>query len=230
MPPAKKKTIWITGCTGGLGRALLPRLAEGGHVLAGCGRREEAVAALREEFPAPHFFAPCDVSGDAAVERFCREALAATGPPDLLVNNAAVINDPAPLWEVPAEDFERLTAVNVNGTFHVIRHALPAMLEKGEGVVVNLSSGWGRSTSPEVAPYCASKWAVEGLTQALSQELPPGLAAVSLNPGIIDTPMLRSAFGEGAAEHPSAEQWARTAAPFLLALAPADNGAQLTAP
>jgi NAD(P)-dependent dehydrogenase (short-subunit alcohol dehydrogenase family) len=63
-------------------------------------------------------------------------------------------------------------------------------------VIVNLSSGWGRSVSPEVAPYCATKWAIEGLTQAFAKELPEGLAAVALNPGVIDTDMLRLAFGD----------------------------------
>jgi NAD(P)-dependent dehydrogenase (short-subunit alcohol dehydrogenase family) len=81
-----------------------------------------------------------------------------------------------------------------------------------------------------VAPYCASKWAIEGLTRALAQELPPGLAAVPLNPGVIDTDMLRSCFGQEAAEYPSAEEWAERAAPFLLGLGPDDNGKPLTAP
>jgi NAD(P)-dependent dehydrogenase (short-subunit alcohol dehydrogenase family) len=91
-----------------------------------------------------------------------------------------------------------------------------------------MSSGWGRSTAPEVAPYCASKWAIEGLTQALSQELPPGLAAVALNPGVIDTDMLRSCWGESAGSSPSPEAWARKAAPFLLSLTTEHNGQALT--
>jgi len=63
---------------------------------------------------------------------------------------------------------------------------VPAMVRRGQGVIVNFSSGWGRSTDAGVAPYCATKWAIEGLTQALAQELPPGMAAVPLNPGIIN--------------------------------------------
>ena len=95
-------------------------------------------------------------------------------------------------------------------------------------MIVNLSSGWGRSTSPEVALYCASKWAIEGLTRALAQELPAGLAAVPVNPGIIDTDMLRSCFGESSSGYPGAEEWARSAVPFFLGLGPADNGKPLT--
>jgi NAD(P)-dependent dehydrogenase (short-subunit alcohol dehydrogenase family) len=98
-------------------------------------------------------------------------------------------------------------------------------------VAVNFSSGWGRSTSPEVSAYCASKWGIEGMTQALAQELPRGLAAVALNPGVINTEMLQRCFGkEGAAQYPSAQQWAEAAGPYLLKLGPKDNGQALTVP
>ena len=95
-------------------------------------------------------------------------------------------------------------------------------------MIVNFSSGWGRDTDPEVAPYCATKWAMEGLTKALAQELPAGMAAVPLNPCIIDTAMLRSCFGGQAQGYPSAEQWAAAAVPWLLGLGPQDNGRSLT--
>jgi NAD(P)-dependent dehydrogenase (short-subunit alcohol dehydrogenase family) len=103
------------------------------------------------------------------------------------------------------------------------------MIQAGRGVIVNFSSGWGRSTDAEVAPYCATKWAIEGLTQALAQELPPGLAAVSLNPGIINTDMLQSCFAGGANNFPTADEWAKTAVPFLLKINASNNGEQLSA-
>ena len=108
--------------------------------------------------------------------------------------------------------------------------SMPAMIERGSGVIVNISSGWGRSVSAEVAPYCATKWAIEGLTQALAQELPEGVAAVALNPGIIDTDMLRGAWGEGAASYSGPEVWAERAVPFLEQLGARDNGGALTVP
>jgi NAD(P)-dependent dehydrogenase (short-subunit alcohol dehydrogenase family) len=95
---------------------------------------------------------------------------------------------------------------------------------------VNFSSGWGRSTAAEVAPYCATKWGVEGLTQSLAQELPRGLAAVPLNPGIINTDMLQSCFAGGADGFSKADAWAKIAVPFLLKISPRDNGRQLTVP
>jgi NAD(P)-dependent dehydrogenase (short-subunit alcohol dehydrogenase family) len=79
-----------------------------------------------------------------------------------------------------------------------------------------------------VAPYCATKWAVEGLTQALAQELPTGMAAIPLNPGIINTDMLQSCFGNSAAKYPTADEWSRIAVPFLLKLGPRHSGQPLS--
>jgi NAD(P)-dependent dehydrogenase (short-subunit alcohol dehydrogenase family) len=104
------------------------------------------------------------------------------------------------------------------------------MLAKKRGVIVNFSSGWGRSADAEVAPYCATKWAIEGLTQSLAQELPSGMAAVPLNPGIINTDMLRSCWPGSTKQFPTAEQWAESAVPFLLQLGPKDNGKPLNVP
>jgi NAD(P)-dependent dehydrogenase (short-subunit alcohol dehydrogenase family) len=147
-----------------------------------------------------------------------------------LVNNAAIINKNAPLWQVPAEEFDLLIDINVKGMANVIRHFVPAMVARRSGVVVNLSSGWGRSVAKEVAPYCASKWAVEGLTQALAEELPRGMAAVPLDPGVVDTDMLRSCFGGSASRYPSPKVWAEKAVPYILAINSRDNGKPMTAP
>ena len=224
------KRVVVTGVTRGLGRALALGLARAGHVVLGCGRTEPAVVELRDRLGEPHDVRVVDVADDRAVARWAESVVRGGGPPDLLVNNAALMNRPAPLWQVDAAEMDALLRVNVGGTASTIRHFVPAMIARGRGVVVNLSSGWGRVTSPEVAPYCATKWAVEGLTGALAQELPEGLAAVALNPGIIDTDMLRTCWGEDAAGHPTAEQWASSAVPFFLALGPEHNGARLTVP
>ena len=222
--------IVLTGATRGLGRAMVDALVARGHVVHGCGRDGRHVAELAKRHPAPHSFHAVDVTDEAAVRAWADEVIRKAGPPDLLLNNAAVINTNAPLWEVPAAEFDRVVDVNVKGVARVIRAFVPAMVRRGAGVVVNFSSGWGRSTSPEVAPYCATKYAIEGLTLALAQELPRGMAAVPLNPGIIDTDMLRSSFGGAASSYPSPAAWAERAVPFLLDLGPRHNGESLTAP
>jgi NAD(P)-dependent dehydrogenase (short-subunit alcohol dehydrogenase family) len=222
------RTIVLTGATRGLGRALTARFAALGHTVLGCGRDAGRVAELADRFGPPHDFAAVDVARPDEVAVWAARLLAAVGPPDLLINNAAVMNRPAVLWEVPAEEFGRLIDVNLKGVANVLRAFLPAMVARQAGVVVNFSSTWGRSTSPEVAPYCASKFAIEGLTQALAQELPRGMAAVPLNPGVIDTDMLRVCFGGAAAHYPSPDHWAQNAAPLLLGLGPRDNGKSLS--
>ncbi|MCB1234003.1 MAG: SDR family oxidoreductase [Verrucomicrobiae bacterium] len=230
-PTTTARTVAITGCSRGLGRAAAESFIARGARVAGCARSETAVAELNERHGAAgHFFAVADVRDDRAMADFAREAVERLGAPGLLLNNAALINPNAPLWEVPAAEFDAVIDVNLKGVANAIRHFVPPMIARGSGVIVNLSSGWGRSTSPEVAPYCATKWGVEGLTAALAQELPRGLAAVALNPGIIDTDMLRSCFGESAGAYGDADDWARRAVPFLEALGVKDNGKALTAP
>ena len=230
MPNEGAKFIVVTGCTRGCGRALAEYFIAQGHTVAGCGRAEDGVRKMREKFGPPHDFTTVDVADDEAVMRWATRLVTTHGAPDLLVNNAATIARNAPLWKVPVEEVAGTLAVNVGGTVNTIRHFAPAMLHRAHGVIVNFSSGWGRSTSPEVAIYCASKFAIEGLTQALAQELPKGLAAVALNPGVIDTEMLRSCFGGSASAYPKPAEWAKRAGPFLLGLGPKDNGRSLDVP
>jgi NAD(P)-dependent dehydrogenase (short-subunit alcohol dehydrogenase family) len=222
-----QKSIVITGCTKGLGRALVDRFLEAGWLVAGCGRSASLIEQMQHLSDAG-FFRQVDTKDAAAVEAFAAEVLLAHGTPHMLVNNAAVINANAPLWEVPVEEFAHTMRVNLDGVFHGIRSFVPHMISQGSGYIVNLSSGWGRSVSADVAPYCATKWGVEGLSQALALDLPAGLACVALNPGVIDTDMLRSCYGEAAENYPDAEKWSHIAIRFLTQLRPSDNGRSLS--
>lgn len=215
-----RKTVWITGCSRGLGKSLVEGFLANQWQVVGCATSVEGMSG--------GFFQSVDVRDAARVNRFCKEAINEYGAPDLLVNNAGMINRPAPLWEVDEKDFDAVIDVNLKGVANMIRAVMPAMIARETGIVVNLSSGWGRSVSADVAPYCASKWGIEGLTAALAEELPRGLAAVALNPGIIDTDMLRKTWDEGAGNFPQAEEWKAIAVPFLEKLTVRDNGASLT--
>lgn len=226
----ESRVVLVTGATRGLGRAMVDRLVEAGHVVIGCGRNRKMIEGLRAQFLKPHRFDTLDIASDCQVAEWAESVLAGGQVPDLILNNAALMNDPKPLWEINAQEMERLLDVNVGGTANIIRHFVPAMLPKKSGVIVNFSSGWGRSTAPEVAPYCTTKYAVEGLTKAFSQELPDGMAAVAFNPGIINTDMLRQCWSEGASDYPSAERWSHIAVSFLLQLSARDNGGSVTVP
>jgi NAD(P)-dependent dehydrogenase (short-subunit alcohol dehydrogenase family) len=222
--------IVLTGVSRGLGRAMAEEFIRRGHTVYGCSRSKSEIEQLSARHGAPHLFRALDVASDEAVKTWATELLDVGGPPQLLVNNAGVINRNALLWQVSAAEFSFVIDVNVKGVANTIRHFVPRMVRDKSGIIVNFSSGWGRSTDAEVAPYCASKWAIEGLTQALAQELPPGMAAVPLNPGIINTEMLQSCFGSSASAYPSPNQWAKVAVPFILGIKASDNGKPMTVP
>lgn len=222
------KTIVITGATRGLGHALTQEFIQLGHTVIGCGRSRERVEQMNQQFGPPHHFTAVDVADFSQVQRWAEQIFAVGPAPDFLINNAAIINRPGPLWEIEAAVFSDLVDINIKGVFHGIRAFGPGMIAHGKGVVINFSSGWGRSTSPEVAPYCASKYAIEGLSKAMAQEVPAAMAVVPLNPGVIATDMLRTCFGDAAENHLTAEIWARNAAPFILGIGPKDNGQSLS--
>ena len=224
----RNRLILLTGCSRGLGAALTKQFDAGGHTVVGCARSEASLAALRGALPARHRFSVVDVSDAAMVGDWANQIFREIGVPDLVINNAAVINDPAPLWEVAADEIDALLNVNVKGVLNVIRAFFPAMRQRGTGVVVNLSSGAGRMGLPGLAPYCATKWAVEGLTKSLAEELPDGMAAIPLSPGVVDTDMLHQIWGDRAHAEIEPDSWAAQAAPYILSLGPAQNGESLT--
>lgn len=223
------KKIVVTGATRGLGRALVEGFICEGNQVFGCGRSKHGIQSLSESFP-EHIFEAIDVTDFDQITNWAESIAQQFGPPDILINNAALMNSNAPLWELEENEVRNLFDVNITGVFHCIKAFVPAMVKKESGIILNLSSGWGRSTSPEVAPYCASKWAMEGLSKAMAQELPRGMACIPLNPGIVNTDMLQSCFGAGASSYPNATQWAQQAVPYILAISTANNGQSLTMP
>ena len=222
------KHIVVTGCSQGLGLALIQGFIDSGHKVSGCSRNALRMDALQERFGDQHYFEGVDVSKPDQVYTWANNCLGRQGPVDLIVNNAAIINPNANMWEVDDQQWSELIDINVKGVFYVSKAFLPSMIKANHGVLVNVSSGWGRSAAAEVATYCCSKWAVEGLTRSLAQELPSGVAAIPLNPGVIHTTLLESCFGSSASHFPSPEQWAEAAVPFLLGLSAAENGQPLS--
>ena len=218
------KLICISGCSRGLGRALAIEFSTRGWRVAGGARDDEALDQLRQTLSTDHHLQSLDVTIPEQVDSFSEQVVGKLGCPDLLVNNAGVINSNAKLKNVTPDEFAQVLSTNLGGTHNMIRAFLPFMEREGKGIIVNFSSYWGKSAAPEVGPYCASKWGVEGLTRSLAQELPSGLSAVALNPGIIDTDMLRSCFGEEASAYEAPAVWAKKAADCLIGLGPSDNG------
>jgi len=222
------RKVLITGVSRGLGRVLAAGMLEAGHRVVGCSRVPDADQQKASASSGDFRVDSVDLSDDKAVGSWIDEVTREWGVPDLVINNAGVINDNLPLWEVPLEQFQTVMNVNLQGVYSIIRHVMPHLLQAKQGVIANLSSGWGRSVAPGVSPYCCSKWGIEGMTLALADDLPDGLAAVPINPGIINTDMLQSFFGADASSAQDPEQWAKKAVPFFLALNAGDNGQSLS--
>lgn len=218
------KLVCISGCSRGLGYAMTKEFSSRGWRVAGGARTAEALQELKKELCTEHFLYPFDVTIPADVDAFAEQVEQNLGVPDLLINNAGLINKSAPLTKVSPEEFSSVLAVNLGGVHNMIRSFVPIMEKKGSGIIANFSSYWGQSTAPEVGPYCATKWGVEGLTRSLAQELSSGLATVAFNPGVIDTDMLRSCFGESAGGHEKPDAWAKHAVDRLESLDLSDNG------
>ena len=225
-----RRTVAITGVSRGLGLALTRKLIELGHTVLGCARSADRVEELNQEFGAPHRFDVVDVSDEESIKNWVRALEADHREPDLVICNAALTHAGLQLWRFETEEIERVIRTNLMGTTHIARQFIPVMLRLRRGVIVNFSSGWGRGVSERAAPYCASKWGVEGLTRAFAKELPPFMAAVTLHPGIIHTETMGQTFGEAADLYPNPQEWAEIAAPFILGISPRDNGAALTVP
>ncbi len=233
----KQKLVVITGVTKGIGRALAEEFIRMGLRVAGCGRSSNAIEELTKRYGS-ELFSVVDIKDEASVLRWVNEVVSQMGVPAILINNAALINHPQVLWKVPADEFRDIMETNVSGTVNVLRHFIPRMLGQKEGIIVNISSGWGlkgiSKFSPDCegwgnfSPYCASKFAIEGLTQSLSQELPQGFAAITLAPGTSNTDMLRKAVPENAEEYPSAHERAKNIVSYLLNIKLSDSGKHLS--
>ncbi|EAW38068.1 SDR family oxidoreductase [Lyngbya sp. PCC 8106] len=225
------KLILITGVSRGLGRAMTEAFIQLGHTVIGCSLNKEAIADLTQKFGEPHHFTSVNIADEMQVKNWSQAISSKYDAPDLIINNAGIVHELAPLWEIEGQIFDRVIDINIKGVANVLRHFLPQMLPKSQGVIVNFSAGWGRYTTANAAPYCASKWAIEGLTKALSQELPLGMTAVSLWPGTIHTDTLETIYGdEKAAKYIQPQDWVKIAVPFLLQIGASDNGKALAIP
>lgn len=223
------KLILITGVSQGLGKAMAEKFIELGHTVVGCARNKNAITQLQNRFAGLANFSVVDLTRESDVKTWSHQVLSKIGIPDLLINSAGMTPPPGPLWTIESKIFNQVIDVNIKGVANIIRHFVPPMVQHQQGVIVNFSAGWGRYTAANAAPYCASKWAIEGMTSALAQELPSGMAAVSLAPGVIHTQALEIVYGkEKAKKYLSPQQWAKIAAPFLLQIGASDNGKQLT--
>ncbi len=164
--------VIVTAAATGIGRAIADTFQANGARVFLCDIDAEALRQCAAEQPAFGTIA-CDVSDPDQIDRFFDAATAWLGGLDVLVNNAGVAGPTAPVEDIATDDWQRTIAVNINSHFYGARRAVPLLKAAGGGCIVNLSSAAGRLGFPLRSPYCASKWGVVGLTQALAVELGP---------------------------------------------------------
>ncbi len=184
----------ITGAGRGIGRATAEAFAAAGYgvVLAELrpdpGRRA-ARALARAGGRA--WFRQTDVADARSVDGTVRATLRHFGRLDVVVNNAGVLRV-APLARLPVRELDRMLTVNLRGPLLMARAVLPAMLRRGSGAIVNVASMLGKSGLRQYVTYCATKFGVVGLTEALADELHgTGVRVWAVCPGLTDTPMAR---------------------------------------
>lgn len=224
------QTIVITGVTRGCGRALTDWFINNGDTVIGCGRSESAIRELTKNYTAPHLFGVVDVTSPEEVNAWAEHVVSENGAPDILINNAAFLHKPNPFGDIPVDDIRHTIDINVMGVANVCHAYLPFMVKQKKGIIITFSSRAGLKGLKNLTPYCASKWAIEGMMKSLARELPEGMAAIPLNPTDINTEMLRTCNAEYAHTMPAASEWVKIAAPFILSLNHKHNGQSVTVP
>lgn len=193
MEHLKDKVAVVTGASRGIGAETARALAQAGAavILAARSIREtEAMAAAIRTAGGKAEAVRCDVSRFADVEAAVARAETAFGQIDILVNNAGLIEPIGRIVELSPEDFGAVIDVNVKGVFHGLRAALPRMMRRKSGVVVNLSSGAATSALEGWSHYCSSKAAALSLTRCADRELTNSpVRVVGLSPGTVATDM-----------------------------------------
>ena len=189
------QVVLITGAATGIGRCLAIDFAKLGAVVIGCGRSKERLGRTLSELlvisPAARMI-PCDVGDQKQVQGMMDEVFGAFGRIDILINNAGV-GMRKPFAETSVDVIEEIMRTNYLGMVYCTRTALPSMIARGEGHIVNISSVAGKIGTPNLSGYCASKFAMNGLSESLYYELKPlGINVSVICPGPVRTDFSRA--------------------------------------
>lgn len=185
----------VTGAGSGIGAAIALRLAADGHAVAvndlSLAAAEATAAQIAAAGGSARAYA-ADVSDEAAVGAMVAAVTADLGAPEILVNNAG-FGHQAPFLEITPAQFDRMFAVHVRGTYLCTRACLPAMLDRGAGIIVNVASQLGQIGGVELVHYAGAKAAIIGMTKSLAREVSArGVRVNAVAPGPINTPLVEA--------------------------------------
>jgi NAD(P)-dependent dehydrogenase (short-subunit alcohol dehydrogenase family) len=191
-----KEVALITGGTKGLGKELVAKWLQEGWIVGTCSRSEPEIEALRALGSPENLLAErVDISDPEHCAEFVRKILDRCGRVDCLVNNAGVLGPRTEIVSYPADEWRRVMDINANGPFYMTKAVLPGMLESRSGVIINISSGAGIKGKARWGAYAASKFALEGFTQVLHDEVrDSGVRVHAVDPGAMRSEMRASAY------------------------------------
>lgn len=189
------QTAVVTGAATGIGKAIATRLAGAGARIAVADRdvpnAETVAAGLPRVAAGDHFAVQVDVADGPSVQKAARFVLDRAGKIEILVNNAGIAGMAAPLWEQLEDDWDRVIAVNLKGTFNWCRAVIAQMRERKYGRIVNIASIAGKEGNPNMTAYSASKAAVIGFTKSFAKEVAKeGICVNAVSPAVVQTEIL----------------------------------------
>ena len=193
MTSERSRAVLVTGAGSGIGRAIAEKLAKDGERVVVNdlkGETADEVVARIKESGGEAAAVPGDVSDPESVQRIVEAARVAYGPPEILVNNAGFLQQKR-FVDLTVEDFDRMIAVHLRGTFLCTSVVLPDMLSRGSGIIVNVASQLGQIGGIELCHYSAAKAGIIGLTKSLAREVSAqGVRVNAVAPGPINTELV----------------------------------------
>lgn len=205
------RVILVTGSTSGIGHAIAKKFAAIGYDVALNSFESEADAAqsiedIERDAPARVGYFRADLADPGQSQTLVGEVIEAFGRLDVLVNNAGV-QKVAPIEEFPPADWDRIRAISLDSAFHTIRAAVPGMVQRGWGRIINVASAHGLRASPYKSAYVATKHGVVGLTKTVALELAEkGITANAICPGYVWTPLVAAQVADQARVHGISEE------------------------
>lgn len=189
----KGKVALVTGGGRGIGRETSLLLASHGADVAVCARSkdecDEVVQAIQETHGTKAISVICDVGRAEAVQKAVKEVKEKLGKIDILINNAGVMSL-KPFVETTVEEWHWVHDINLHAPFYLSKEVIPEMIERKDGIIINISSIWGTKGGPNRSAYISSKHAIIGFSKALGEELKPyGIRVNAVCPGPVDTKM-----------------------------------------